>query len=85
MDQDINLTYVLGGQSVEALDLTLCIEPNGTISTKLYKKPLEGSQFIHWKSNHTLATNKSILYAQLLRLKRHSTFQMTTNAELPSS
>ncbi|KAK4017195.1 hypothetical protein OUZ56_032144 [Daphnia magna] len=41
VDDDIRLTFVIGGKSIEALDLTLSIDPDGSISSKLYKKPME--------------------------------------------
>ncbi len=74
VDEDIRLTFVIGGKAIEALDLTLSIEPDGSISSKLYKKPMEGTQFVHWASYHTLASKKAIPYSQLIRLKRNCTF-----------
>ncbi|KZR97563.1 Uncharacterized protein APZ42_007484 [Daphnia magna] len=74
VDDDIRLTFVIGGKSIEALDLTLSIDPDGSISSKLYKKSMEGTLFVHWDSYHTLASRKAIPYSQLIRLKRNCTF-----------
>lgn len=51
------------------------------ILSKLYKRPMEGTQFVHWDSYHTLASRKAIHFSQLLRLKRNSTFEMDFRRE----
>ena len=71
VDENVKLTYVFGGKSVEALDILISLENDGTISTRLYRKPTEGTQFVHWSSNHPYHLKKSIPYSQLLRLKRN--------------
>lgn len=71
IDQNIKLTYVLGGKSLEALDLLLTLESDGTISTRLYRKPTDGRQYVHWTSAHPAKLKASIPYAQLLRIKRN--------------
>ncbi|KZS03468.1 Uncharacterized protein APZ42_033793 [Daphnia magna] len=74
VNSDIRLTFVIGVESIEALNLTVSIEPDGSILSKLYKKPMEGTQFVHWDSYHTFASRKAILFSHLLRLKRNCTF-----------
>ena len=71
IDKSIKLTYVLGGKNLEALDLLLSLESDGTISTRLYRKPTDGRQYVHWTSAHPAKLKASIPYAQLLRIKRN--------------
>ena len=70
-DESIKLTYVIGGDQLEALDLALHLTSTGTITTKIFRKPTDGHQYVHWKSAHPIHLKKSIPYAQLLRLKRN--------------
>lgn len=67
----IELTYVIGGQQLEALDVTIFLKDDGRIGTRLYRKPTDGHLFVHWRSSHPLHLKKSIPYAQLLRIKRN--------------
>lgn len=69
-DEDVRLTYVKGVKDLEALDLLLSIE-NGRVKTKLFTKPTAGHQFIHWTSAHPRHVKKSVIYSQLLRIKRN--------------
>ena len=73
VDDAIKLTYVIGGDRLEALDLELLLADDGTIKTKLFKKPTDGHQYVHWKSAHPISLKKSIPFAQLLRIKRNCT------------
>ncbi|KZS04777.1 Uncharacterized protein APZ42_032158 [Daphnia magna] len=71
VDDNIKLTFAYGGKTLEALDLLIEIEDDGTLSTRLYRKPTEGTQFVHWTSAHPDNLKSSIPYAQLLRIKRN--------------
>lgn len=71
VDKDVRLTYVYGGKSLEALDVVLELEPNGSIETRLFRKPTDGHQYVHWTSAHPEKLKSSIPYAQLLRIKRN--------------
>lgn len=71
VDEHIKLTYVIGGRSLEALDLVLELEQDGTIATRLFRKPTDGNQFLHWRSAHPVSLKTSVPYAQLLRIKRN--------------
>lgn len=71
VDEHIRLTFVIGGRSLEALDLVLELENDGSIATRLYRKPTDGSQFLHWDSAHPTSLKTSVPYAQLLRIKRN--------------
>ena len=70
IDESIRLTYVIGGQTLEALDLLIFIS-ECKIGTRLFRKPTAGDQFVHWDSLHPFSLKSSIPYAQLLRIKRN--------------
>lgn len=74
VDESIRFTYVFGNNTLVALDLRLTLEPDGSISTRLYRKPTDGAQFVHWTSAHPEGLKASIPYAQLLRVKRNDTY-----------
>ena len=64
-DENPRLTYVIGGGSVEALDLLIKIGPDGKLILSLYRKPAEGHQFVHYSSAHPAALKRSLPYSQL--------------------
>jgi hypothetical protein len=70
-DSNIRLTYVVGGATLEALDLRLHLEQDGTVSTSLFRKPTDGHQYVLWSSAHPKNLKASIPYAQLLRIRRN--------------
>ncbi len=70
-DEHIKLTYVIGEKRLEALDLELSLPGNGKIKTKIFRKPTDGHQYVHWKSAHPIHLKKSVPFAQLLRIKRN--------------
>lgn len=72
-DDHIKLTYVIGGDKLEALDLEILITDTHTIVTRLFTKPTGGSYFIPWDSNHPRGCKEGIVYSQLLRLRRNCT------------
>ena len=71
VDGDIRLTYEIGGNTLEALDLRIFFHPDRTLGTKLHRKPTDGHQFIHWTSSHPNHVKLGVLYSQLLRIKRN--------------
>lgn len=73
VDDNVKLTYVFGGNTIEALDILISIEDDGSLATRLYRKPTEGTQFVHWSSAHPTNLKSSIPFAQLLRIKRNCT------------
>lgn len=75
VDESIRLTYVDGNRELDALDVKLRIEDDGTISSRLFRKPTDGHQFLHWSSAHPSSLKRSIPYAQLLRIKRNCSFE----------
>lgn len=46
-------------------------ESDGTILTRLYRKPTDGRKYVYWTSAHPAKLKASIPYAQLLRMKRN--------------
>ena len=81
IDDSIKLTFVDGDRELEALDVKLRIESDGTISSRLYRKPTDGHQFLHWASAHPRSLKRSIPYAQLLRIKRNCSFENDYQSE----
>lgn len=67
----IELTFVIGGRELVALDVTIFFTPDGRIGTRLFRKPTDGHQFVHWRSAHPYHLKISIPYAQLIRLRRN--------------
>lgn len=51
-EETIKITFVHGDKELDALDERLRIENVGTISTRLYRKPTEGHQYLHWSSSY---------------------------------
>jgi hypothetical protein len=49
----------------------MALENDGTVSTRLFRKPTDGHQYVHWSSAHPEALKSSIPFAQLLRIKRN--------------
>ena len=68
-DNSIRLTFVKDKNQLAALDVLILLR-NGSIATKLYRKPTDSDQYIHWNSAHPIHLKKSIPYSQFLRVKR---------------
>lgn len=71
VDESIKLTYEIGGNKLNVLDVTLTTEADGKISSCLYRKPTDGHQFVHWSSDHKETLLASIPYSQLIRVRRN--------------
>lgn len=67
----IELTFVIGGRELVALDVTIFFTTDGRIGTRLFRKPTDGHQYVHWRSAHPYHLKASIPYAQLIRLRRN--------------
>jgi len=72
-NDDIAYTYDPPGTATNMLDLTISIT-NGRLSTKPYSKPTSAPFYLHASSMHAKPMIKSIPYAQLLRLRRNSSY-----------
>lgn len=65
----IKFTPVYSSTSVNFLDVTVTID-NGKLTTKLYRKPSDRQQYLHYRSDHPRHCKNSIPYSQAHRFKR---------------
>lgn len=65
----IKFTTELSPKEIPFLDTLVYIE-NNKLKTKLYKKPTDNKQYLHFDSDHPKHVKKSIPYAQALRYRR---------------
>ena len=56
--------------SVNFLDVTIIIDPEGNINTTLYTKPTDSHNYINYQFCHQKACKNEIPYGQFLRLRR---------------
>ena len=54
---------------INFLDTTIYIE-NNNIYTRLYRKPTDKKEYLHYSSNHPHHMKKAIIYSQALRYRR---------------
>ncbi len=57
-------------KDVSFLDTTVTIERNGTLSTKLYRKPTDRNAYLHFNSYHPVKQKVNIPFGQFLRAKK---------------
>lgn len=71
-DEAIKLTFVIPAPTEElpALDVLIRLEDN-IPKVRLYRKPTDGHQYLHWTSAHPLHTRASIPFSQLVRVARN--------------
>ena len=55
------------GTSVDFLDVTVNIHPNGVLTTKMYVKPTDATRYLHRRSDHSPHTFVSIPFSQFRR------------------
>ena len=55
---------------INFLDTVVYKNQSGILQTKLYQKPTDRTNLLHFKSAHPTATKTSIIYSQALRIKR---------------
>ena len=60
----------ISAKEVDFLDITVYIDKNNRLQTKLYKKPTDRQNYLHRKSEHPESLKKSIPHSQALRIKR---------------
>jgi hypothetical protein len=65
----IKFTIEISKTEIPFLD-TLVYVDNGKIKTKLYKKPTDNKQYLHFDSEHPQHVKNAIPYAQALRYRR---------------
>ncbi|XP_073431355.1 uncharacterized protein [Dendrobates tinctorius] len=68
-DQNIKLTYKYG-RTIDFLDLSITVLPNGQLSTTVFRKPTETNSLLHAASAHPKTTINGIPIGQFLRIKR---------------
>ena len=63
MDTSIKFTMEEAGPdgSIPFLDLLITPDADGTLTTKVYRKPTHNDQYLQWDSNHTLASKYSVI------------------------
>src|ERR1051325_1102470 len=79
----VSIKFTLDFSRIEIpfLDTLVYIE-NNTIRTKLYKKPTDNKQYLHFNSEHPQHVKKAIPYAQALRYRRIIEDDVIFNLEL---
>ena len=55
--------------SIPFLDLLITPEVDGTLTTKVYRKPTHTDKYLQWDSNHTLASKYSVINTLTHRAK----------------
>ena len=65
----IKFTIDYSFEEISFLDTLVYIEDN-TVKTRLYKKPIDKKQYLHYNSEHPNHMKNSIPYAQALRYRR---------------
>ena len=74
---ELNLRFTMSSSDsqIPFLDVTLLKNPDGYISTGLYRKPTAGNTILHASSAHPTSLIGSIPYSQYLRLRRNCSTQ----------
>ena len=70
----IRFKYSPPSKSVNFLDMTITLQPDGTLSTSLYSKPTAAHQYLHNKSYHVSHVTNSLPKSQFMRIRRICTF-----------
>ncbi|XP_063800256.1 mucin-5AC-like [Pseudophryne corroboree] len=78
---NIRLTTTISQKEIMYLDLCIYIA-NGSINTKLYRKPTDSNGFIERTSQHHDHWLDGIPYSQLLRVKRNCTDSSTCESQM---
>ena len=66
---NLRFTYEKSREKINFLDVVIKIK-DGKITTKLFCKPTDGHQYLHYDSCHAKHIKRSIVFRQTLRLKR---------------
>ena len=74
IDDHIKLTFVFTPADGELAVLDFLAKlVDGRVSVRLYRKPIDGHQYLHWSSSHPRHTLRGIPYGQMLRYRRNCT------------
>lgn len=79
----IKFTIEISDTIIPFLDTSVYIE-NNKLLTKLYKKPTDNKQYLHFDSEHVNHVKKGIPYAQAIRYKRIIVDQNILHEEMAS-
>jgi hypothetical protein len=66
----IKFTVEYSKTQIPFLDTLVYFDDNNKLKTKLYKKPTDNKQYLHYNSEHPKHVKNSIPYAQALRYRR---------------
>ena len=68
--ETIKFTAEISKTTVNFLDTTVSLSPNGTLEVDLYSKPTDSHNYLLYTSAHTLNCKISLPYSQFLRIRR---------------
>ena len=68
--------------SLPFLDTLVTIQPDNTLSTSVYRKPIHTDQYLHWDSNHHITAKHSVYNTLAHRAKTVSSTQDSLDREL---
>jgi hypothetical protein len=68
--KNIKLTFNTSQDSIDFMDITLQLNKNNTLHSKLYRKPTDTLALLNFHSNHPRHQKIGIIYSQALRLNR---------------
>ena len=66
----IKFDFVISKETVSFLDTKVFMDKDRNIQTTVYHKETDRQSYLHSKSEHPHCLKKSILFSQVLRLKR---------------
>ncbi|CAJ0961582.1 unnamed protein product [Ranitomeya imitator] len=64
-------TFEIGGQSINFLDVNICRQMDGSLSTTIFRKPTATNSLLRWESHHPPPLKRGIPKGQFLRLRRN--------------
>ena len=84
VDTSIKFTMEEAGPdgSIPFLDLLITPEADGTLTTKVYRKPTHTDQYLQWDSNHNLASKYSVINTLTHRARTLCSTPESINQEL---
>ena len=83
-DTSIQFTVEEAGQddSIPFLDILVTPKPDGTFTTKVYRKPTHTGQYLQWDSNYNLASKCSVINTLTHRARTICSTSELVNNEL---
>ena len=66
----IKFDFVISKETISFLDTKVFMDKDRNIQTTVYHKETDRQSYLHSKSEHPHCLKKSILFSQVLRLKR---------------